>query len=54
MADFRLGRLQGRVCGGPRPGWEGLAEVTIMGILGGGRQALPVGKLLGDHAVRGG
>jgi hypothetical protein len=52
--DFWLGRLQDRVSGGPRPGREGLAEVTVTGILGGGRQALPVGELLGERAVRGG
>ena len=36
------------------PGRERLAQVAVVGVLGGDRQALPVGELLGERPVRGG
>ena len=36
------------------PGREGLAEVAVVGVLGGDGQALPVGEPFGEGAVRGG
>ena len=52
--DLRLRRLQDRVPCLPGPGREGLAQVAVVRVLGGDRQALPVGEPLGESAVRGG
>ena len=51
--DFRFWRLQDRVSGEPRPGRESLAEVAVIGVLGGDGQVLQVREPLGERAVRG-
>ena len=49
MGGCKIASLAGRGQGG-----EGLAQVAVPGILGGDRQALPVGEPVGERAVRGG
>jgi len=52
--DLRFGPLQDRIPSRPGPGRERLAQVTLTGVLGGERLALPVGEAFGERAVRGG
>jgi hypothetical protein len=49
-----LGGCKIACVGLPRPGQEGLAEVAIIGVLGGDGQALQVGEPFGESAVSGG
>ena len=49
--DLRFGRLQDRVLGGALPGGEGRALVFVVGVFGGGHQALPVGQPAGEFAA---
>jgi len=52
--DLGFGRLQDGVPNWSWPGWEGLAEIAVIGILGRGSQTLPVSQSLGERATPGG
>src|SRR5439155_14095965 len=53
-ADLGLGRLQDGVLSRSWPGRERLAEVSVAGILGRDRLALPFGERVGERLVGGG
>jgi hypothetical protein len=52
--DLGLRRLQDRVLFWPGPRRERLSQVTVVGIVGWDRLALPVCEPVGEGAVRGG
>ena len=52
--DLRLRRLQDRILAWSGPGRERLAEVAVIGVFGGDRQALPFGEPVGERPAPGG